>query len=167
MRCSSIQKRTTSRSNFTSSETALDAISADSGGKFFFREFSVRVLNTSKKWLRSSIREKSMFAPPFSCDSITDRRRGQERNLVRKEVPPSEEDHRSPENNFYLIAEFWYTTSVRSVLPLGAMCKLEPEDVAAMVTLLKIVRASGNPEHIDNGMDGAGCLACGGEVSTH
>ncbi|MFR5887853.1 MAG: hypothetical protein ACLUFK_04905 [Oscillospiraceae bacterium] len=94
---------------FTSSETALDAISADSGGKFFFREFSVRVLNTSKKWLRSSIREKSMFAPPFSCDSITDRRRGQERNLVRKEVPPSEEDHRSPENNFYLIAEFWYT----------------------------------------------------------
>ena len=33
-----------------------------------------------------------MFAPPFSCDSITDRRRGQERNLVRKEVPPSEED---------------------------------------------------------------------------
>ena len=108
-----------------------------------------------------------MFAPPFSCDSITDRRRGQDRNLVRKEVPPSEEDHRSPENNFYLIAEFWYTTSVRSVLPLGAMCKLEPEDVAAMVTLLKIVRASGNPEHIDNGMDGAGCLACGGEVSTH
>ena len=36
------------------------------------------------------------------------------------------------------------------------MCKLEPEDVAAIVTLLKIVRASGNPEHIDNGMDGAG-----------
>ena len=53
------------------------------------------------------------------------------------------------------------------MLPLGAMCKLEPEDVAAIVTLLKIVRASGNPEHIDNGMDGAGCLACGGEVGTH
>ena len=63
--------RIDSRSNFTSSETAMDAMLADSEGKFLLRDSSVRALNTSKKRLRSFMRETSIFAPPFSCDSTT------------------------------------------------------------------------------------------------
>ena len=40
------------------------------------------------------------------------------------------------------------------------------EDVAAMMALLKIARASVNPEHVDSWIDGAGYMACGGEIST-
>ena len=35
------------------------------------------------------------------------------------------------------------------------------------MALLKIARASVNPEHIDSWIDGAGYMACGGEISTH
>ena len=42
----------------------------------------------------------------------------------------------------------------------------EPEDVAAMMALLKIARLMSNPEHVDSWIDGAGYLACGGEVAT-
>ena len=50
---------------------AMDAMLADSEGKFLLRDSSVRALNTSKKRLRSFMRETSIFAPPFSCDSTT------------------------------------------------------------------------------------------------
>ena len=35
-----------------------------------------------------------------------------------------------------------------------------------MMALLKIARASVTPEHIDSWIDGAGYLACGGELAT-
>ena len=35
-----------------------------------------------------------------------------------------------------------------------------------MMALLKIARASANPEHIDSWIDGAGYMACGGELAT-
>ena len=35
-----------------------------------------------------------------------------------------------------------------------------------MMALLKIARLMSNPEHADSWIDGAGYLACGGEVAT-
>ena len=78
-----------------------------------------------------------------------------------------EQDYGSPENNFRLIAEFWHTYLSAKWVAAGVHVQLDLEDVAAMMALLKIARASANPEHIDSWIDGAGYMACGGEISTH
>lgn len=77
-----------------------------------------------------------------------------------------EQDHGSPENNFRLIAEFWHTYLSAKCVAAGVHVQLEPEDVAAMMALLKIARLMSNPEHADSWIDGAGYLACGGELAT-
>ena len=74
-----------------------------------------------------------------------------------------EQDYGIPENSFRLIAEFWHTYLSAKCVAAGVHVQLEPEDVAA---LLKIARASVTPEHIDSWIDGAGYMACGGELAT-
>ena len=77
-----------------------------------------------------------------------------------------EQDYGNPENSFRLIAEFWHTYLSAKCVAAGVHVQLDPEDVAAMMALLKIARASANPEHIDSWIDGAGYMACGGELAT-
>jgi hypothetical protein len=64
--------------------------------------------------------------------------------------------HGSAEANFGLIAAYWSAH-------LDAYVR--PEDVAIMMTLLKLARAKANPAHADNWVDGCGYLACGGEIA--
>lgn len=77
-----------------------------------------------------------------------------------------EQDYGIPENSFRLIAEFWHTYLSAKCVAAGVHVQLEPEDVAAMMALLKIARVSVNPEHVDSWIDGAGYMACGGELAT-
>ena len=65
-------------------------------------------------------------------------------------------DHGDMEDNFSTIAEYWSTH-------LG--CKVSALDVSVMMTLLKVARIKSGPNNIDNYVDGAGYLACGGEVA--
>lgn len=65
--------------------------------------------------------------------------------------------HGDAESNFALIAAYW-------TAHLDAY--VGPDDVAIMMTLLKLARAKSNPEHADNWIDGCGYLACGGEIAT-
>jgi hypothetical protein len=65
--------------------------------------------------------------------------------------------HGDMENNFETIARYW---SVHLDVPIDAV------DVAVMMNLLKVARIKSNPSHIDNWVDGAGYLACGGELAT-
>lgn len=64
-------------------------------------------------------------------------------------------DHGDMEDNFATIAAFW---STYLNTPVNA------HDVAAMMNLLKVARIRQNPGHDDNWVDGAGYLACGGEI---
>lgn len=66
-------------------------------------------------------------------------------------------DHGDMENNFRTIAMYW---SVHLGVPVSAT------DVSIMMTLLKVARIKSNPKHVDNWVDGAGYLACGGELET-
>ena len=77
-----------------------------------------------------------------------------------------DQDYNNPEDNFLLIAEFWHTYLSAKCVAAGVHVQLEPEDVAAMMALLKIARLMSNPEHADSWIDGAGYLACGGELAT-
>lgn len=68
-----------------------------------------------------------------------------------------EQDYGSPEKNFERIADFWAGY-------LGYPVK--PEDVAAMLALLKIARIASGHAKEDNWIDLAGYAACGGEIET-
>lgn len=65
--------------------------------------------------------------------------------------------HGDAEANFGLIALYWSA---------HLDCYVGPEDVAIMMTLFKLARAKGNISNPENWIDGAGYLACGGEIAT-
>ena len=74
-----------------------------------------------------------------------------------------EADYGKPEDNFALIAEFWgaYLRAIRAQIDDWEM--LNGEDVAAMMSLLKIARIATGRGKTDNWIDLAGYAACGGE----
>ena len=67
--------------------------------------------------------------------------------------------HGEAEDNFRRIAALW-NAYLEPEAPITAA------DVAVMMTLLKIARISSNETNADNWIDGAGYLACGGEIAT-
>lgn len=77
-----------------------------------------------------------------------------------------EQDYGTPENNFRNIAEFWEVYLRGKCVSPDADVTISPEDVAAMMALLKIARiASGNAKE-DSWIDLAGYAACGCELET-
>lgn len=72
-----------------------------------------------------------------------------------------EEDYGTPEDNFGLIAELWGVYLRKKCA--AAVCIL-PEDVAALMALLKIARIAAGGKKADNWVDLAGYAACGGEI---
>lgn len=73
--------------------------------------------------------------------------------------------HGKPEDSFQTIAEFW-SAHLRGRGKLDALEALDRIDVAAMMAGMKLARVAGNPDHIDNWIDGAGYCGCGGEIAT-
>jgi hypothetical protein len=72
-----------------------------------------------------------------------------------------QDSYGKPEDNFRYIAEFW-----NIYLGDRVDTKLDAEDVAMMMCLLKIARiATGEPK-ADNYIDLAGYSACAGEIAT-
>jgi hypothetical protein len=67
--------------------------------------------------------------------------------------------HGEAEDSFAQIAAAWtWWLNDRLSAPVTAY------DVAMMMVLFKLARAKGNPQHIDNFVDGAGYLAIAGEI---
>ena len=69
-----------------------------------------------------------------------------------------EQDYGMPEDSFQKIRNFWTAY-------LNYAVKIDAEDVAAMMALLKIARISENPQHMDSWVDLAGYASCGGEIA--
>ena len=65
--------------------------------------------------------------------------------------------HGNPEDSFAAIAELWSAHLHQRITGI---------DVAVMMALLKCARIKANPANPDNWIDGAGYLACGGEIAT-
>lgn len=75
-----------------------------------------------------------------------------------------EQDYGSLENNFRTIAAFW-ATYLNSKHDSDVCITIDPEDVAAMLALLKIARIASGRMKDDNWIDLAGYAACGGEIA--
>ena len=73
-----------------------------------------------------------------------------------------EADYGSPERNFERIAALWSNYLGHERL-IGI---IRPQDVAAMLSLLKIARIASGHAKLDNWVDLAGYAACGGEIET-
>ena len=69
-----------------------------------------------------------------------------------------EQDYGEPEDSFQKIGTFWTAY-------LNCAVKIDAEDVAAMMALLKIARISENPQHMDSWVAGCGYFSCGGEIA--
>ena len=64
--------------------------------------------------------------------------------------------HGNMEDNFSTIAEYWSTHLGHTLTAL---------DVAVMMTLLKLARIKSGPTNLDNYVDAAGYMGCGGELA--
>ena len=76
-----------------------------------------------------------------------------------------EQDYGSPEDNFELIAELWESYISKRCMPPNTGACVLPEDVAAMMALLKIARIGTGTATDDSWVDLAGYAACGGEMA--
>lgn len=72
-----------------------------------------------------------------------------------------EGDYGSPEDNFRQIAEYWMVYLAERHPGIY----IRPEDVAVMMTLMKIARTQTGKFKEDNFIDGCGYLACASEIS--
>ena len=77
-----------------------------------------------------------------------------------------EHDYGEAENSFTVIADFWGTYLAEKCVSPGADVCLNPEDVAAMMALLKVARIATGHGKDDNWIDLAGYAACGGEIQS-
>jgi len=64
--------------------------------------------------------------------------------------------HGNMEDNFSTIAKYWSTHLGHTVTAL---------DVAIMMSLVKAARIRNNPRNMDNYIDAAGYMGCGGELA--
>lgn len=73
-----------------------------------------------------------------------------------------EQQYGSPEDSFMVIAELWTVYLEHKCVEDNGVVLLHPEDVAAMMALLKIARICTGKYKGDNWVDLAGYAACGG-----
>ena len=75
--------------------------------------------------------------------------------------------HGDAEDNFATIAALWQASLEQACLGGEDALTILPEDVAAMMVLMKVARiAGGSPDHADNWIDICGYAAGGGEIAT-
>lgn len=75
-----------------------------------------------------------------------------------------EQDYGTPENSFKVIGELWEVYIKEKCVGTDTIVTIVPEDVAALLGLLKIARIATGYGKDDNWIDLAGYAACGGEL---
>lgn len=75
-------------------------------------------------------------------------------------------EYGGPENSFSLIASLWQPIIRDRCVPEGTSVCVDEVTVSLLMALLKVARASANPEHIDSWIDLVGYGCCGGEIAT-
>lgn len=70
-----------------------------------------------------------------------------------------------PEDSFKLIASFWEPYIAAKCVGQGVNVCINPEDVAVLMSLMKVARLAASPNHEDSWVDLAGYAACGAELA--
>ena len=75
-------------------------------------------------------------------------------------------DYGTPENSFKVIGELWEIYIKEKCAGTDGHVCIVPDDVAALLALLKIARIATGHGNDDNWIDLAGYAACGGELQS-
>lgn len=75
-----------------------------------------------------------------------------------------EEDYGTPEDSFRIIGQLWEVYIREKCLGQPADLCIVPDDVAALMALMKVARIATGHGKSDNWIDLAGYAACGGEL---
>ena len=75
-----------------------------------------------------------------------------------------EQDYGTPENSFKVIGELWEVYIKEKCVGTDTIVTIVPEDVPALLGLVKIARIATGHGKDDNWVDLAGYAACGGEL---
>lgn len=70
-----------------------------------------------------------------------------------------------PEDSFKLIASFWEPYIAAKCVGQDTDVCINPEDVAVLMSLMKVARLAASPNHEDSWVDLAGYAACGAELA--
>lgn len=70
-----------------------------------------------------------------------------------------------PEDSFKLIASFWEPYIAAKCVGQDVNVCVSPEDVAVLMSLMKVARLAASPNHEDSWVDLAGYAACGAELA--
>lgn len=76
-----------------------------------------------------------------------------------------EKQYGSPEDNFAVIARFWEVYLSERCVGGGAEVTLNPDDVAMLMTLMKVARIMTGTFKGDSYIDACGYLACAAEIA--
>lgn len=76
-----------------------------------------------------------------------------------------EKQYGSPEDNFAVIARFWEVYLSERCVGGGAEVTLNPDDVAMLMTLMKVARITTGTFKGDSYIDACGYLACAAEIA--
>lgn len=76
-----------------------------------------------------------------------------------------EKQYGKPEDNFAVIARFWEVYLSERCVSNGAEVTLNPDDVAMLMTLMKVARIMTGTFKGDSYIDACGYLACAAEVA--
>ena len=108
---------------------------------------------TIEEMIEPSLNEGEGFPKPMGRAEIL-------QEATRLTTDAREKTHGTMADNLGCIADLW------NAYLKGRWHNLTGSDVALMMTLVKVSRAKNNPCHADNWVDGAGYMACGGEIGT-
>ena len=76
-----------------------------------------------------------------------------------------EKQYGSPEDNFAVVARFWEVYLSERCVGGGAEVTLNPDDVAMLMTLMKVARIMTGTFKGDSYIDACGYLACAAEIA--
>lgn len=109
---------------------------------------------------------------PIAAEAVEKHSEDAKRKLTRADILHAAEkcvcgqretDYGTPEDNFKTIAELWKTYLRRACVDEAGGVYIDANDVAMMMTLLKIARIAAGGGKADSWIDLAGYAACGAE----
>lgn len=124
------------------------------------------------RWTEIGKAVDSIFSTPTDTPTATDTptdtptTRAEILDAAKKIVTGErEKQYGSPEDNFAVIARFWEVYLSERCVGGGAEVTLNPDDVAMLMTLMKVARIMTGTFKGDSYIDACGYLACAAEIA--
>lgn len=139
-------------------ENLSDVLSVIEGGELPDRKKLISILTAEVEAKKNAVCANAPEEPKVTRHSIL-ATADSTVNGARAEV------YGGPEDSFKLIASFWEPYIAAKCVGQDVSVCINPEDVAVLMSLMKVARLAASPNHEDSWVDLAGYAACGAELA--